>query len=297
MKIYILSPYLGSGGPRALHNLCDTCIQLGLDAYICYFYENPKNITTIYPEFSNYNINVVKKEDIEQNSRNWIIIPEYGPWVSTLDLFKNMKRAYWWLSVDNNQNMFKEWDNNNILHLYQTTYSLMHIIKNNGKIYLPLMDPIHDDYFRIANLNKENIICYNPLKDKLTPTIKHLFNYESIPLIKLSRRDVFNTLQKSKIYIDFGHHPGRENIPREACILRNIIITTSQRGSAQYFDDMPISPDYKFKDDEIEKIVNTVNNCIINYDTKIKEFRIYRNLIRGQKNIFHEHIKQIFKNE
>jgi len=296
MKIYILCPYVGSGGPESLHILCEICTNLGLDAYMCYYFDNPHNIDTLYPDFSKYKIKVIKKEQIEHSLENWIIIPEYGPWVSTLEQFKDMKRAYWWLSVDNNHNLFKYWNDNTILHLCQSTYSMAHILNNNGKVYMPLYDYINDEFLNITNFKKDNIICYNPTKDKLTPTIQHLFNYETVPLVNLSREQMIETLKRSKVYIDFGYHPGKEKIPREAGMLSNIIIT-GKKGSAYFFDDVPILPQYKYKDNEIENIVNKVNQSVKEYDTLINDFTLFRNITRNQKPLVYQQVKQIFFNE
>ena len=52
-----------------------------------------------------------------------------------------------------------------------------------------------------------------------------------IPLINFNKKEIINFLSKSKIYIDFGFHPGQDQMPREAAILKNCIITNKE-GSA-----------------------------------------------------------------
>ena len=42
---------------------------------------------------------------------------------------------------------------------------------------------------------------------------------------------IIQILSRSKIYIDFGFHPGVDHLPREAAILKNCIITNKE-GSA-----------------------------------------------------------------
>lgn len=296
MKIYILAPYVGSGGPESLHILCEICTNLGLDASLCYYFDNPNNIDTLYPDFSNYKIKIIKRDQIEQSPNNWIILPEYGPFTKTLDLFKNMKRIYWWLSVDNNHGLFTNWSDHTILHAYQSIYGLVHILNNNGKAYLPLYDYINDEFLKPINLEKEDIICYNPTKDKLTPSIKHLFNYETIPLVNLSRTQMIDILKRSKVYIDFGYHPGKEKIPREAGMLKNILIT-GKKGSAYFFEDLPIPYNYKFKDTDTENIIKAVNLSVKEYNTKINDFDLFRNITKNQKIMVYEQVKRIFKNE
>lgn len=47
----------------------------------------------------------------------------------------------------------------------------------------------------------------------------------------LSAEEVQAMLKKSKVYIDFGGHPGMEHIPREAALAGRIIVT-NRAGSA-----------------------------------------------------------------
>lgn len=57
-------------------------------------------------------------------------------------------------------------------------------------------------------------------------------------------RDAF-CMSKSKVYIDFGNHPGKDRIPREAAISGCIVIT-GKRGAAAFAEDVCIPETYKF---------------------------------------------------
>ena len=63
----------------------------------------------------------------------------------------------------------------------------------------------------------------------------------------------------AKLYIDFGHHPGKDRMPREAA-RAGCCILTSRSGSAQYQADMPIPDDYKF--DACEKQIPAIGEMI-----------------------------------
>ena len=75
----------------------------------------------------------------------------------------------------------------------------------------------------------------------------------------MSRKKLLDTLLKSKIYVDFGTHPGRDRIPREAVLLGNCVLT-NRKGSANNPVDISI-PD-KFKFEETEKNFKVLNNII-----------------------------------
>ena len=86
------------------------------------------------------------------------------------------------------------------------------------------------DYQRqdiLKNINKKrkekNIICYSHKSNKF---IKKLKIYIILKLIKLSgfnTNQLINIYKKTKIYMDFGYHPGKDKMPREAVLFDNCI--------------------------------------------------------------------------
>ena len=63
----------------------------------------------------------------------------------------------------------------------------------------------------------------------------------------MSTEEVAELLNRSKVYIDFGNHPGKDRFPREAAISGCCIIT-GQRGAAANDIDVMIPRSYKFPD-------------------------------------------------
>jgi hypothetical protein len=144
---------------------------------------------------------------------------------------------------------------------------------------------------------KENIVAYNPKKGfaftkKIISSAKDI---KFVPLINMSREEVIKTLQRAKVYIDFGNHPGKDRIPREAAILGCCVIT-GKRGSAAYYEDVSIPDQYKFEDKEenITKIVDTIKDCFKNFEERYKDFEYYRQIIKNEPNKFIEDMNKIF---
>lgn len=186
-------------------------------------------------------------------------------------------------------------------HLTQSFYALNHI-KNMGipeeKIYY-LSDYLNKSFLDIKTdiSEKQDIVAYNPKKGlaftkKIISAAKDI---KFVPLINMSREEVIHTLQKAKVYIDFGNHPGKDRIPREAAILGCCVIT-GKRGSAAYFEDVPIPEEYKFDDKEenIPKIVEKIRDCFENFEKRYKDFDYYREVIKKEPEKFLEDLKRIF---
>ena len=68
------------------------------------------------------------------------------------------------------------------------------------------------------------------------------------------------------IYIDFGEHPGKDRIPREAA-LRNLIVITNRNGAAVNNIDVPIDNMFKIDNNlsQLGKISKLLHDSIQNY--------------------------------
>ncbi|NPV38344.1 MAG: glycosyltransferase [Brevinematales bacterium] len=145
---------------------------------------------------------------------------------------------------------------------------------------------------------KQNIVVYNPKKgevfvNKIVQRAQR--RIEFFPLENMTREGVIQTLQRAKVYIDFGNHPGKDRIPREAAILGCCVIT-GKRGSAAYHEDVPIPEEYKFEDKEenIPLILEKIEDCFVHFDQRYKDFDEYRKIIKAEPSKFQEDMRKIF---
>lgn len=300
-RTVIFSPFFETGGPEALHQLCDAINRLGGDAYI-YYYEghpddtgwNPAECNQVVPAYAKYNIKIAKIDDFNQADCN-IVFPEIL--ARFIPRYSNANIYFWWLSVDSG--VFNVdiagLDNPKITHLYQSYYALAYLWTKGAKNTLPLFDYLHENFVTNSTnkVEKQNIVCFNPKKgyEYTDAIIKMLPNVKFVPLINMSRQQVVDTLKISKVYIDFGHHPGKDRFPREAALMDNIVIA-GLRGSARFYNDLPFDPSYKF--DNLEAAANKIVDCLTNYDERIKDFSRYRQIIRLQEEEFLLQTRQIF---
>jgi hypothetical protein len=107
----------------------------------------------------------------------------------------------------------------------------------------------------------------------------------------MEESQIIDLLKTSKIYIDFGHHPGRDRIPRESAILGNCVITNLS-GAAGFYNDIPVGKQYKTSN--VEEIGVSIRNCFKNFESVIDEFSLYRSSIKNQKEQLYNLVKQYF---
>jgi len=186
-------------------------------------------------------------------------------------------------------------------HLAQSYYATKHLKKKGipeDRIFY-LSDYLNENFLKIKTdlSKKEDLVAYNPKKgfSFTKKIINHAPEIKFIPIINMTRQQVIKTLQKVKIYVDFGNHPGKDRLPREAAILGCCVIT-GKRGAAKYFEDVPISEEYKFEDKEenIPLIVEKIKDCFENYEIHYKNFENYRKIIKSEPEKFIKDLKNRF---
>ena len=321
-KIFVACPAkFKSGGPELLHQLVCELTKLGFDAYMFYQYANFfDNSYPVHPEFKKYNnkwVTNIKKFD---NEDNILIVPETTPQI--INKYKNIQKCIWWLSVDNylncvnhvgqseihslisrlffdvNEIDFKIDKNKKIKHLCQSEYAIDFVQKLGITNYDYLADYISDDYFgKKPKIKKENIVLYNPKKgiEFTKMLIMKNRDIKFIPIENMTTKQVRELLYKAKVYIDFGNHPGMDRFPREAAIC-NCCVITGKRGSANFYEDLPISDEFKFDDKikNIDGISKKIKYIFNNYEKENEKFKDYRKFITEQKSNFVNDIKKIF---
>lgn len=333
-KVYVLAPYkYASGGPELSHQLVDYLRTKGRKAFIVY--ERHRSIVkvdlSVTKEFQNYNI--VVSNNIEDVETNVLILPEI--YLYLIPSFKKIQICIWWMSVDNaikyNSNInlieslryrkgiynkiriFKHLhdikyslsrlrkDDNRLVHFYQSVYAQQFLYNLGVSKIVKLSDYINPKIIQNVDtsIEKENIILYNPKKGiKYTHRLMKLMpNYNFVALDGFTHEQLNHLFDRAKIYIDFGNFPGKDRLPREAAI-HNCCIITGKFGASRFFEDVPISEEYKFdiQSNCYRRIVAKIKDIFVNYEDRIGDFKFMREMIMKEQKEFFTDINNIFLN-
>lgn len=318
-KIYVACPAnFASGGPELLHQLVYRLNKLGLNAFM--YYTSVEQLDPVHSEYKFYQNPFVL--EIEDNRTNILVAPEVN--TSLLYQFSKVQKIIWWLSVDNyitslprynllkslikmifsKKKYFSFKARGHVKHFVQSYYAYDYLKKNNinEADISYLSDYLSSDFLKNnidVDLTKKNdIVAYNPKKG-FEFTKKLIENYSSVrfvPIENMSREQVIALLKSAKVYIDFGYHPGKDRIPREAAILGCCVIT-NKKGSAAFFNDVKIPDEYKF-DEKIpnvyDVVIEKIQECFSAFELNYNNFESYRKMILEEENLFVKNVSEIF---
>lgn len=323
---YIFCPAnFATGGPEALHQLGHRLNSLGFNVFMHYIFKTDQN--PIHPNYLKYNL--PHTDEIINSENNLIILPETYLVPIFTSKYDDMKKIVWWLSVTNYQITFskekekvkhKKFYNiksylnpkkytplptisalkrKKVLNLAHSHFSMDFLKTNKLEIIGKISDYMSDSFYeKIANhVKKEDLILYNPKKNgEYLERVKALCpNLSWKALINMSPDEVAHWMNRSKLYVDFGYHPGQERMPREAILMSCCVITGSQ-GSAAFQDDVPLPEGFKFDEtkDSPEAVVKRILLCLDNFEANIRLFASYRTKIMNEKENFNNAVKNVF---
>ncbi len=311
-----------TAGPEAIHQLVADLVRLGQPAAVVYFPFDRTFATA--PAYRKHAVPIARYRD---ESGDLIIFPEI---VTTYALkVRHAAAAIWWMSVNNftcvrygnpwrdKIRYFKyflkglrPWGGVGALaqlrHFAQSQYAL-EFLASHGVHGEMLSDPIPvytspqylaDLAKKLPHAARKNRILFNPHKGaKITQLLRDAFaNVEFMPLVGYDREQLAEIFLTSKLYIDFGHHPGKDRLPREAAI-HGCCVITGRNGSAANAVDVPIGTDYKF-DEKNAKFVEAFGAQLMNifehFDESAKDFEHYRHVISNEQIEFDRQVVRAF---
>jgi len=335
-KIQILIPGGGFyGGLESLHQFVYMANSLGVEISCVYIPTQNiigKNITFKKNiNLKNYKIKIDRKIDDTKNV--CLVVPE--TFTGYIRAIRKAKISIWWLSVDNyidkiksenQQNLrnylvllanfsrkfffsiinlnhynkslsLKEIKNKKIIHLCQSYYSYEFLKKKKLKNLLMLKDFIQSRNRKkfkkkidiILNSNKGQ--KYN---DLFTKEYNEIFKIEKLK--NMSLKQTQKKLNQSRFFIDFGHHPGRDRIPREA-VSQGSKILIKKEGAAKNKFDVNIDDNYKFTEYDLDNEMKILEFLTINkiLDNNWYNVKAYSKKINNDKMEMKKQIKQFIK--
>lgn len=310
MKIYIACPAnTVSGGPELLHQFSFELTKRNVENYMVYYNQGDADRNPTPECYQKYNVKIAEHyvDDVD----SVYVLPEVR--VCLCPQCQKGRAVIWWMSVDNyiianissfsgSFDIFNIAGRKEIKNFVQSQYA-----RNFLSLYFGISDSwflsdyINDEIVERAQVNRfqrENICLYNPTKG-LTNVKPLMANCRSdivwIPLRGYTSAEMADLMCRSKLYIDFGSHPGKDRIPREAAVCGCCVIT-NRDGSALNDIDVPIAGKYKMEDvTDIQGVLERIYDVFDHYEDRVNDFASYRERILGEKEQFGKEVDQFLE--
>lgn len=299
-----------TGGVELLHQLGSEMIILGIEAYMYYYPLADDPVDEFYRKY-----HVPYVTDIDDSPHNVLVVSETA--TQFLYMARNIQRVIWWLSVDFYFNFLASGiyghsqrdvtavpmmrffyfgqQQKEIEHWVQSEYARQFVqlnLGNEGKVRM-VGDYLNQEFLREAGgcaaCAKRNVVAYNPQKG-VEYTRRLMSAGEGlkwVPIENMTPSEVRQCLAKAKVYVDFGEHPGKDRIPREAAISGCVVITGMRGGAA---NDVDICIGREFKFDEricvLPDIISKIKLVMVNYEAEYAKQEPYRRAILGERDKF-----------
>ena len=274
MIVALCPSHTTTGGPEALHQLVDAVVRAGGDAAVLYEPDATSPIPSVY---RNYFVRTVTETDIAPT--DLVVIPEI--WAKEAKRFAYANTALWWLSVDNAAG--GALDAPVAMHLAQSHYASEHL-KTNG------LDPIMvGDYittsFTLGLCQRFNRVAVNPAKGaELINKFRSLNpDIEVVSVEGMTRDETIKTFQSCSVFVDFGHHPGKDRMAREASRC-GAVVFVRRAGAATNDIDVPLPDEFKF--DGLDGLGMQIEAVFDDFESARSRQNTFRTLIASERRQF-----------
>ncbi|NYD40503.1 hypothetical protein [Nocardioides panaciterrulae] len=326
-NVYVYYPR-GSrtGGPEALHQLVHTLREQDIAAYLVptEWSRSERRV----PEYRSYD--APEAQEVVDHADNCVVVPERL--VGQLRESRNAQKFCWWLSIDNARifqaerayrqkrayrsdpgfaNFMRRWLGHRtpalewrirglgaVQHLTQSQYAWSYL---NSRF--DILPSALSDYTPLVSIGTPRradrvVISFNPAKGgEYVEGVKSLLagTIEWVAIEGMSTEEVHGALGRSDIYLDLGHQPGKDRLPREAAAAGAVVVLM-RRGAGAYSQDTPIPAEHKVNPNG--DISRNAADVLLSLQSNLAAARHaqsqYRKSVAAEREVFRREVMAIF---
>ncbi len=310
-RALLLCPAAVTGGPQAIHQLACALNERSLPTRIAYystaateppfgldgdiFFARPVVDNPCLTAFAGYGPVLTTK--VRLTPELLVILPEALGHVWTR--FSPAQVAIWWLALDTAidrntgalQQGYQSAMNADVLHLCQSAYAEV-FLRDRGASRVRRLSDYTDEQFtaqKPAVPRPGKAFTFNPRRG-VEAAKRFLARPETeaaVPLSDLSRPQMIDCFGSCPVYLDFGHFPGKDRMPREAAASGSVVLI-HRKGAGALNEDFPLADRYKFGEDDIDsgRLNSRLSELLADPAPAWGEQADFRAAIRQEKLVF-----------
>jgi hypothetical protein len=275
-----------NGSAESLHQFGRVAAMLGYDTRIAY---EPFDILgPVVSAFRGYGVRpdqaVLDDPDVT------VLVPQNA--AHLVAHLTRVRKVVWWLRIEDDADVAAVTAAApGAVHLAQSEYA-RRFLELHGVIAPVVGDYVHPNFVAraatFAPAQRLDSVLYNPdPSDRLTPKLIEASRdvLQWVPIAGLSRDEVAEIMAYSKVYVDFGGHPGRCRLPREA-LAAGCCVITGRRGAAGNAVDLPLPDGFTFDEADpgiVRAVLNRIALTIGEFDDAQDAFAAARSAVNGEE--------------
>jgi hypothetical protein len=318
-QVVIFCPVAVTGGPEAIHQLSHSLHAIGVDCWIVHAGQGHltrmggdhlevlaapnAHMTRAFAAYGpRYSPRIVLDE------RTLVILPE---WFAQHAIgLAHPSVAIWWLSVDNafqaigssgadaiiDQVLARP----DLIHLHQSAYA-RDWLRGRG------IERLHDlgDYTSPlftgapakAAPSPLALVSYNGAKGG---EIAQAFfaerpQLDALALSGFSKLELQAIFHERLLYVDFGHFPGKDRLPREAAVSGGVVFV-HRKGAAATYEDFALPDFYKFEEADLasRELGRRLDAVVADPSSHWARQAQFRSLVAWEKAAFHDQVMRLW---
>lgn len=313
-RVVIFCPTAITGGPEAIHQLSLSLNAIGVQAYILHIGQaNPIRISdrklvslappspALIEAYGAYGPQFSPEITLDEDTL--LILPEGLS--AHHRRFAGCAVAIWWLSVDNFHRAYAKADaegelsailaRRELIHLHQSAYA-RDWLRGLGAERLYDLGDYTSPAFTAGPARTPSpspTASYNAAKG--SDLAQGFFGanpqLEGLPLRGFSKVELRAILRERLLYVDFGHFPGKDRMPREAAVSGGVVFV-HRKGSAESYEDFPLPDFFKFSREDVDSGVLAEKLAAVRADPQgfWAQQDSFRSVVLWEKACFHDQV-------
>ena len=309
-----------TGGPECIHQLVDSINRQGGSARVLYW--PPRPDWTTPPPYRHYDTPIATFNAVTTASH--VLLPEIYTHIA--GEFRGSQLGLWWLSVDNflwhgafpprtvrrrlrriaaerlHTRLSRLWLRPYLrridFHLTQSEYASEFLAKRGiTSTYIGDHTVVSVSASPTTDMRSGGILTNGNKGVALRERFEELNPHLEIRALRgLSSSEVADAMCSADVYIDFGDHPGKDRMPREAA-LRGCIVATHRAGAAVNPIDVPIPNQFKFDgtDADLRRIGAVLTDVLSDPAPAAQAQAPYREVLAVERETFDRAVASFFE--
>lgn len=317
-RVVMLTPAGATGGPEAIHQLAYSLNSLGIDCRIAYYGSQnkvhvaghrilcqPADCPSSMETYREYRPQVAA--EIVLDSETLVILPEVA--TAQHGVFRNCGVAIWWLSVDfavaqnpalnDPKGRAELFQRDNLIHLYQSVYAREWLRQSGARNLFDLGDYTNQIYLgpEPSGPSPRPAVAFNLRKG--ASSAEQFFaqhpQFDALGLRGFTKAQLRDIFAERLLYVDCGHFPGKDRMPREAAACGSIVFV-HRHGAGCFYDDFPLPDFFKFTLDDLSSgdLARRMDEVIADPRRYWAEQVHFRALIGWEKAQFHDQVMRLW---